>query len=100
LRRAVTGPLFGLRTVVLNRPIIVHYASLYNVDPALVASIVYWESDAIERLALNAVGLLPFWARSPVMTCSYNADLWQSLLVRDASIGIGQVYVWRAKYLE
>ncbi|MGB3906144.1 MAG: RHS repeat-associated core domain-containing protein [Anaerolineae bacterium] len=100
LRRAVTGPLFGLRAVVLNRPIILYYANLYGVDPAMVASIVYWESDAIERLSLNAVGLLPFWVRSPVITCSYNADLWQFLLAGDASIGIGQTYVWRAKYLE
>ena len=98
-RRSVTGPVFGGRSVVLNAPAILHHANAYGVDPALLAAIVYWESDAIERLPLNIASVLPFWSRSRLRTC-VDLDLWQFLLAGDASIGIGQTFVWRAKYLE
>jgi len=99
-RRPLTGPVFGWKTVLLNRPFILHQANLQRVDPALVASIIYWESDAVERLPLNTLGLLPLWFRFPAQTCVLNLDLWKVFLTGNATIGTGQTSVGTALYLE
>jgi RHS repeat-associated protein len=89
LRRAFTNPMFGGRNVARNAAAIGLYAYRYQVDPAMLASIVYYESDAIERLPNNITGsgLLDF-------------DLWKFLLTGNSSIGIGQVRIDTAINLE
>ena len=99
-RRRLTGPMFGWKTVLLNKPFILHQSKLQRVEPALVASIIYWESDAVERIPLNTLGLLPLWFRFPAQTCMLNLDLWKAFLTGKATIGTGQTSVGTALYLE
>jgi RHS repeat-associated protein len=89
LRRAVTNPMLGGRNVARNAAAIGLYAYRYQVDPVMLASIVYYESDAIERLPNNITGsgLLDF-------------DLWKFVLTGNSSIGLGQVRIDTAINLE
>jgi len=89
LRRSITGPYFGARNVLFSLPTIYHFARQYEVDPALIAAIVYYESDAIERLFTN-LSLSP----------AFDLDLWKFMLTGEASIGMGQVRVKTAIELE
>lgn len=89
LRRRVTGPIFGQLNVIDNMMYILYWSSQYRVDPSLVAAIIYYESDAIERIGLNITGY-------PWM----DADLWKYVLTGEASIGVGQVRVDTAMKLE
>jgi hypothetical protein len=85
----ITGPIFGSANIILNLPAIYKFADEYEVDPKLIMAIIYYESDAIERLPVNLLFL-------PV----FDLDLWKFLLTDRASIGIGQVQVGTALDLE
>jgi hypothetical protein len=89
IRRMITGPIFGSANIILNLPAIYKFADEYKVDPKSIMAIIYYESDAIERLPVNLLFL-------PV----FDLDLWKFLLTDRASIGIGQVQVDTALDLE
>jgi hypothetical protein len=79
----------GGRNVFYHLPAIYYFAYQYKVDPKLVMAIVYYESDAAERLLLNITG-------SPTS----DFDLWRFLFTGEASIGLGQIRVDTALALE
>jgi hypothetical protein len=97
LRRMFTGQIFGCRNVALNLPPIAFYAYQYQVDPAMIAAIVYYESDAFERIPTNLLFNVPM---NPMLSIVSDLDLWQFQMAGVSSIGVGQMRTDTARGLE
>lgn len=97
LRRMFTSQVFGCRNVAFNLPAIAFYAHEYQVDPAMLAAIVFYESDAAERIPTNLLGGRPM---NPVLPIVSDLDLWQFQVAGVSSIGVGQMRTDTARGLE
>lgn len=91
----ITRQGYGLNAVLRNRGVIANVADRYAIYPAVLAAVIDWESSAIERTFLN----------NAIYTNGTNnilldLDLWKYLVTGETSIGIGQVRIDRALYLE
>jgi len=94
LRREETQ-VYGLAAVVRNLDTILDAAGRYDLDPALLAAVIDWESNAIERVLANHMLLT-----KDETAFLYDLDLWKYIFTSESSVGIGQVRIDRALYLE